>query len=64
MADTVSSRVLRICSQRLEERDARNAMRRLDIAGNEDENGREQVPTEMPKEDISVILGALSRAER
>lgn len=62
MADTVSSRVLRICSERLEERDARNALGRLAIDGNEGKDPR--VRAETPREDLGVILGALSRVER
>ncbi|KAL2855016.1 Mis12-Mtw1 protein family-domain-containing protein [Aspergillus pseudoustus] len=71
MSDTVSSRVLRICAERLEERDARNALRRLAITsgeGNEDGTaGAKQtdVPLRLrPKEDLGPILGALSRVER
>lgn len=63
MADTVSSRVLQICSERLEERDAQNALRRLAIQGDEEEKDPRLRP-EMPPEDLGVILGALSRAER
>lgn len=37
-------------------------MRRLAIEETEDENQRPR--PEMPREDIGVILGALSRAER
>ncbi|KAJ5155081.1 Mtw1 kinetochore complex DSN1 [Penicillium coprophilum] len=59
-ADTVSSRILRICSQRLEERDAQNTQRRLAMEGIDDEN---PPPTRM-KEDLGLILGALSRLER
>ncbi|KAJ5519570.1 Mtw1 kinetochore complex DSN1 [Penicillium fimorum] len=59
-ADTVSSRILRICSQRLEERDAQNTQRRLAMEGNDDE-----IPPPMRiKEDLGLILGALSRVER
>ncbi|KAJ0423658.1 Mis12-Mtw1 protein family-domain-containing protein [Aspergillus carlsbadensis] len=71
MSDTVSSRVLRICAERLEERDARNALRRLAITsgeGNGDANaqaGQKDVPLRpRPKEDLGPILGALSRVER
>ncbi|KAI3135889.1 hypothetical protein CBS147325_7614 [Penicillium roqueforti] len=59
-ADTVSSRILRICAQRLEERDAQNTQRRLAIEGNDDEH---PPPTRI-KEDLGLILGALSRVER
>ncbi|KAL2834860.1 Mis12-Mtw1 protein family-domain-containing protein [Aspergillus cavernicola] len=67
MSDTVSSQVLRICAERLEERDARNALRRLAIGGDEEASEREQkaVPLRLrPKEDLGPILGALSRVER
>ncbi|KAJ5793463.1 hypothetical protein N7457_000062 [Penicillium paradoxum] len=59
-ADTVSSRILRICSQRLEERDAQNTQNRLAIEGSRDENP----PPVRMKEDLGLILGALSRVER
>ncbi|KAJ6144015.1 hypothetical protein N7471_003468 [Penicillium samsonianum] len=59
-ADTVSSRILRICAQRLEERDAQNTQRRLAMEGNDDEH---PPPTRI-KEDLGLILGALSRVER
>ena len=76
MADTVSSRVLRICSERLEERDARDAMRRLAISdgstsasGDEGDRGKAsrgkmQPHDSPPKEDLGLVLGALSRVER
>ncbi|CAG8293035.1 unnamed protein product [Penicillium olsonii] len=57
-ADTVSSRILRICAQRLEERDAQNTQRRHAIEGTEGES-----PPRL-KEDLGLILGALSRVER
>ncbi|KAJ5328138.1 hypothetical protein N7452_008528 [Penicillium brevicompactum] len=57
-ADTVSSRILRICAQRLEERDAQNTQRRHAIEGTEDSS-----PPPV-KEDLGLILGALSRVER
>ncbi|KAG0153555.1 hypothetical protein PDIDSM_2209 [Penicillium digitatum] len=59
-ADTVSSRILRICSQRLEERDAQNTQRRLAMEGSDDE----YPPPTRIKEDLGLILGALSRVER
>ncbi|CAI7613997.1 unnamed protein product [Penicillium discolor] len=59
-ADTVSSRILRICSQRLEERDAQNTQRRLAMEGEDDEHP----PPPRIKEDLGLILGALSRVER
>ncbi|OJJ60542.1 hypothetical protein ASPSYDRAFT_146695 [Aspergillus sydowii CBS 593.65] len=65
MSDTVSSRTLQICAERLEERDTRNALRRLAIAG--EEGGSEQKDVALrprPKEDLGPILGALSRVER
>ncbi|CAG8332213.1 unnamed protein product [Penicillium nalgiovense] len=58
-ADTVSSRILRICAQRLEERDAQNTQRLLAMEGNDDEH-----PPPRIKEDLGLILGALSRVER
>ncbi|CAI7625139.1 unnamed protein product [Penicillium glandicola] len=58
-ADTVSSRILRICAQRLEERDEQNTQRRLAMEGNDDEH-----PPPRIKEDLGLILGALSRVER
>lgn len=59
-ADTVSSRILRICAQRLEERDAQNTQRRLAMEGSDDEHP----PPPRIKEDLGLILGALSRVER
>ncbi|KAL2794495.1 Mis12-Mtw1 protein family-domain-containing protein [Aspergillus keveii] len=71
MSDTVSSRVLRICAERLEERDARNALRRLAITSGEGTGDasaqaeQKDVPLRpRPKEDLGPILGALSRVER
>ncbi|EAW09923.1 Mis12-Mtw1 family protein [Aspergillus clavatus NRRL 1] len=64
MSDAVSSRVLRICAERLEERDARNAMRRLAIEGGDTEGKDAGARREKPREDLGVILGALSRVER
>lgn len=70
MSDRVSSRVLRICAERLDERDARNAVYRFAIEGGSDGEGEEDgskekvVLRERPKEDLGVILGALSRVER
>ncbi|KAL1980188.1 hypothetical protein VTN96DRAFT_4486 [Rasamsonia emersonii] len=78
-ADDVSSRILRICSQRLEERDARNTLRTLEIEGeNQDDSGgggegsgtgnnknRLRIRQERQRrEDIGLVLGALSRVER
>lgn len=65
MSDAVSSRTLHICAERLEERDARNALRRLAIAGEEGESEEKDVALRpRPKEDLGPILGALSRVER
>ncbi|KAE8419929.1 Mis12-Mtw1 protein family-domain-containing protein [Aspergillus pseudocaelatus] len=63
MSDTVSSQVLRICAERLEERDARNAMRRLAVEEGEGES-KDLTLRPRPKEDLGLILGALSRIER
>ncbi|KAJ5626203.1 hypothetical protein N7510_002512 [Penicillium lagena] len=66
-ADTVSSRILRICAQRLEERDALNAQSRAAI---ESSDGEAHSPSTAalsavrPREDLGLILGALSRVER
>ncbi|KAL2867278.1 Mis12-Mtw1 family protein [Aspergillus lucknowensis] len=68
MSDAVSSRVLRICAERLEERDTRNVLRRLAITRHGDGDGegkQKDVPLRLrPKEDLGPILGALSRVER
>ncbi|KAL4944522.1 Mis12-Mtw1 protein family-domain-containing protein [Aspergillus oleicola] len=68
MSDTVSSKALQTCAQRLEERDARNALRRLAITANSERHTAEaniDVPLRpRPKEDLGPILGALSRVER
>ncbi|KAL4907915.1 Mis12-Mtw1 protein family-domain-containing protein [Aspergillus multicolor] len=79
MSDAVSSKALQICAERLEERDARNALRRLAItvpgeadAGSEGSGtgeGEEGIPFRTksrtrPREDLGPILGALSRVER
>ncbi|KAB8067418.1 Mis12-Mtw1 protein family-domain-containing protein [Aspergillus leporis] len=63
MSDTVSSRVLRICAERLEERDARSAMGRLKVEEDESES-KDLTLRPRPKEDLGLILGALSRVER
>ncbi|CAL5867908.1 uncharacterized protein PFLUO_LOCUS2130 [Penicillium psychrofluorescens] len=66
-ADTVSSRILRICAQRLEERDALTAQNRAAI---ESSDGEARSPStaastaDKPREDLGLILGALSRVER
>lgn len=66
-ADSLSSRVLGICAQRLEERDARNALRRLAIEGKETADDKSVEPLDrrqVVREDLGVVLGALSRVER
>ncbi|RDW86922.1 Mis12-Mtw1 family protein [Aspergillus mulundensis] len=79
MSDAVSSKALQICAERLEERDARNALRRLAItapgdaeaetSGQGEGEGEEGIPFRTrsrtrPREDLGPILGALSRVER
>lgn len=70
MSDRVSSRVLRICAERLDERDARNAMHRVAIEGEGegDEDSKEKGVARLrrgeQREDLGIILGALSRVER
>ncbi|KAL6232279.1 hypothetical protein BDW75DRAFT_218032 [Aspergillus navahoensis] len=75
MSDAVSSKALQICAERLEERDARNALRRLAItapaeAGAAAEASAEEgIPLRLrsrsrPREDLGPILAALSRIER
>lgn len=61
-ADALSSRILRICAERLEERDALNTRRRIAIEG--DGEGESPQLRERPREDLGLILGALSRVER
>ncbi|QKX57000.1 uncharacterized protein TRUGW13939_04108 [Talaromyces rugulosus] len=72
-ADRISSEVLRMCSQRLEERDARNAARTRELEGSDQDDrdsgdsDKESLGTRhtrRPREDVGVILGALSRVER
>lgn len=72
-ADRISSEVLRMCSQRLEERDARNAARTREFEGSDqddkdsgdsDKDFLRTRHTRRPREDVGVILGALSRVER
>ncbi|KAJ5730521.1 uncharacterized protein N7483_005029 [Penicillium malachiteum] len=63
-ADAVSSRILRVCAERLEERDALNTQRRLAIEGDDGEQSPQKAPVERPREDLGIILGALSRVER
>lgn len=78
-ADRLSHQILKFCSERLEERDRSNASNN-DLFTNtdqtkEDENhaninrGSQQMPlrtrqARQQKEDISFVLGALSRVER
>ncbi|KAL4737332.1 Mis12-Mtw1 protein family-domain-containing protein [Aspergillus similis] len=75
MSDTVSSKALQICADRLEERDARNALRRLAITApveaeaTAEASAEEGIPLRLrsrsrPREDLWPILGALSRIER
>jgi kinetochore protein Mis13/DSN1 len=63
-ADAVSSQILRICAQRLEERDALNTQQRLAIEGEDGEQRVTRVSRSRPREDLGFILGALSRVER
>lgn len=63
-ADAVSSRILRICAQRLEERDALNTQQRLAIEGNDSGQRAPSVTRPRAREDLGLILGALSRVER
>ncbi|KAJ5115773.1 hypothetical protein N7456_000121 [Penicillium angulare] len=65
-ADSVSSRILRICAERLEERDALNTRQRIEIEGEgeHDEQRERKYSIERPREDLGIILGALSRVER
>ena len=65
MSDTVSTRVLRICAERLDERDSRNRVRRLAAEASDGENSRQDLSLRpRPREDLGLILGALSRVER
>ncbi|PYH89090.1 hypothetical protein BO71DRAFT_435113 [Aspergillus ellipticus CBS 707.79] len=71
MSDAVSSRVLRICAERLDERDARNGIRRLGLETSDNDdtaaaasNRKDLSLRPRPREDLGVILGALSRVER
>lgn len=63
-ADAVSSRILRVCAERLEERDSQNAQQRLAIEGDGSEQRTPRVSRSRPREDLGLILGALSRVER
>ncbi|RAH40347.1 Mis12-Mtw1 family protein [Aspergillus brunneoviolaceus CBS 621.78] len=62
-SDAVSSQVLRICAERLEARDARNSIRRLASTDSATDH-KDLSLRPRPKEDLGVILGALSRVER
>ncbi|RAL01863.1 Mis12-Mtw1 family protein [Aspergillus ibericus CBS 121593] len=65
MSDTVSTRVLRICAERLEERDSRNRVRQLATEASGGEDSRQDLSLRpRPREDLGLILGALSRVER
>ncbi|KAL4998321.1 Mis12-Mtw1 protein family-domain-containing protein [Aspergillus recurvatus] len=75
MSDAVSSKALQLCAERLDERDARNALRRLAITAPEEAetaaeaSAEEGIPLRLrsrsrPREDLGPILGALSRIER
>ncbi|KAJ5106037.1 hypothetical protein NUU61_003384 [Penicillium alfredii] len=63
-SDTVSSRILHVCARRLEERDAHNTQRRLAIEGSDSEKRPRHPTTAPPRQDLGLILGALSRVER
>lgn len=63
-ADAVSSQILRVCAERLEERDALNTRQRLAIEGEEGGQSGRKLAAERSREDIGIILGALSRVER
>jgi kinetochore protein Mis13/DSN1 len=71
-ADNVSSKILHICSQRLEGRDAYNAQRIVDFEKAPDDSGgniardnkaKVRIRPERPR-DVGLVLGALSRVER
>ncbi|PYI07940.1 hypothetical protein BO78DRAFT_406202 [Aspergillus sclerotiicarbonarius CBS 121057] len=65
MSDTVSTRVLRTCAERLDERDSRNRVRQLATEASGGENSRQDLSLRpRPREDLGLILGALSRVER
>lgn len=63
-ADAVSSRILRVCAQRLEERDALNTQKRIAIEGDDGDQRPTSAGSQQSREDLGVILGALSRVER
>ncbi|OJJ44380.1 hypothetical protein ASPZODRAFT_144951 [Penicilliopsis zonata CBS 506.65] len=76
-ADSVSSRILRVCAERLDERDARNALRSLVLDDHDGDSSTDIQPRPdtaaaravqrrrpRPREDLGLILGALSRVER
>ncbi|PWY86506.1 hypothetical protein BO94DRAFT_466764 [Aspergillus sclerotioniger CBS 115572] len=65
MSDTVSTRVLRICAERLDERDSRSRVRRQATEANDGGNSQQDLSLRpRPREDLGLILGALSRIER
>ncbi|KAJ5692699.1 hypothetical protein N7462_002122 [Penicillium macrosclerotiorum] len=63
-ADAVSSRILRVCAQQLEERDAQNRQQRLAIEGEDSDHRPSSASGRGSREDLGLILGALSRVER
>ncbi|PWY74815.1 Mis12-Mtw1 family protein [Aspergillus eucalypticola CBS 122712] len=64
MSDTVSTRILRICAERLDERDARRRLATAETSADETNNRQDLSLRPRPREDLGVILGALSRVER
>ncbi|PYH69223.1 Mis12-Mtw1 family protein [Aspergillus vadensis CBS 113365] len=64
MSDTVSTRILRICAERLDERDARRRLVTAETSADETNNRQDLSLRPRPREDLGVILGALSRVER
>ncbi|XRM46183.1 hypothetical protein ABZX51_009231 [Aspergillus tubingensis] len=64
MSDTVSTRILRICAERLDERDARRRLATAESSADETNNRQDLSLRPRPREDLGVILGALSRVER
>ncbi|GKZ21710.1 hypothetical protein AbraIFM66951_002373 [Aspergillus brasiliensis] len=64
MSDTVSTRILRICAERLDERDARRRLATAESSADGKNNRQDLSLRPRPREDLGVILGALSRVER
>ncbi|BCR98782.1 Mis12-Mtw1 family protein [Aspergillus luchuensis] len=64
MSDTVSTRILRICAERLDERDARRRLATAESSADETNNRQDLSLRPRAREDLGVILGALSRVER